>query len=311
MRVAPLGKDGCIQQRRNFYNRSLGETMKAIVIQRFGGPEVLKLQEVADPQPQPDEVLVRVQAVGVNFADVMMAQGGYPGTPAPPVIAGREFAGVVEGSGERVMGYTQLGGFAEKIAAPRTLLWPQPMGWSAPEAAAFPVNYFTAYLAYWEAGLLDPAADGRRPRVLIHAVAGGVGTAAVEIGKVLGVETYGTSSSDQKLARVKEVGLNHAINYKQADYEKVIAELTGGEGVDAVFEMLGGEQTARSLRCLRDFGRVILYGTATGQQPKFDTRAMYAKASSAHGLWLSRLSLKENIMRPAWEHLSQWINEGK
>jgi len=311
MRVAPLGKEGCIQQRCNFYNRSLGETMKAIVIQRFGGPEVLKLQEVADPQPQPDEVLVRVQAVGVNFADVMMAQGGYPGTPAPPVIAGREFAGVVEGSGERVMGYTQLGGFAEKIAAPRTLLWPQPMGWSAPEAAAFPVNYFTAYLAYWEAGLLDPAADGRRPRVLIHAVAGGVGTAAVEIGKVLGVETYGTSSSDQKLARVKEVGLNHAINYKQTDYEKVIAELTGGEGVDAVFEMLGGEHTGKSLRCLRDFGRVILYGTATGQQPKFDTRSMYAKASSAHGLWLSKLSLKQNIMHPAWERMSQWIEEGK
>ncbi len=285
--------------------------MKGIVIERFGGPEVLKLQEVADPQPKPGEVLVRVQAAGVNFADVMMAQGGYPGTPPPPVIAGREFAGVEEGTSERVMGYTQMGGFAEKIAAPRNLLWPWPMGWSAPEAAAFPVNYFTAYLAYWEAGLLEAAPDGRRPRVLIHAAAGGVGTAAVQIGKILGAETYGTSSSDEKLARVKELGLDHGINYKQADYEKVIAELTGGEGVDAVFEMLGGEHTARSLRCLRDFGRVILYGTATGQQPKFDTRSMYAKSSSVHGLWLSKLSLKENIMRPAWERLSGWIKEGK
>ena len=285
--------------------------MKAIVITRFGGPEVLKVQEVAEPRPQAGEALVQVQAAGVNFADVMMAQGGYPGTPAPPVIAGREFAGVVEGSGERVMGYTQMGGFAEKIAAPRSLLWPQPAGWSTPEAAAFPVNYFTAYLAYFEAGLLDGARDGRRPRVLIHAVAGGVGTAAVEIGKILGVEMYGTSSSDQKLARVKELGLDHGINYRQADYEKVIAEQTGGEGVDAVFEMLGGEHTGKSQRCVRDFGRVILYGTATGQQPKFDTRAMYAKASSAHGLWLSKLSLKENIMRPAWERISQWIKEGK
>ena len=285
--------------------------MKAIVIQRFGGPEVLKLQEVAEPQPEAGEVLVKVQAAGVNFADVMMAQGGYPGTPAPPVIAGREFAGLVEGTGERVMGYTQMGGFAEKIVAPRRLLWPQPMGWSAAEAAAFPVNYFTAYLAYWEAGLLEPARDGRRPRVLIHAVAGGVGTAAVEIGKILGVETYGTSSSDEKLARVKELGLDQGINYKQRDYEKAIAELTGGEGVEAVFEMLGGEHTGKSQRCLRDFGRVILYGTATGQQPRFDTRSMYAKASSAHGLWLSRLSLKENIMQPAWERLSGWIKDGK
>lgn len=285
--------------------------MKGIVIQRFGGPEVLKLQEVADPNTKPGEVLVQVQAAGVNFADVMMAQGGYPGTPPPPVIAGREFAGVVEDSGERVMGYTQMGGFAEKIAAPRNLLWPQPPGWSAPEAAAFPVNYFTAYLAYWEAGLLEPAPDRRRARVLIHAVAGGVGTAAVQIGKILGVETYGTSSSNEKLARVKELGLDHGINYRQTDYEKAIAELTVGEGVDAVFEMLGGEHTAKSLRCLRDFGKVILYGTATGQQPKFDTRAMYAKSSSVHGLWLSRLSLKENVMRPAWKRLSGWIKEGK
>ncbi|MGE5205016.1 MAG: quinone oxidoreductase family protein [Chlamydiota bacterium] len=285
--------------------------MKAIVIQRFGGPEVLKLQEVADPQPGTGEVLVGVQAAGVNFADVMMAQGGYPGTPAPPVIAGREFAGVLEGSGERVMGYTQMGGFAERIAAPRQLLWPQPTGWSAPEAAAFPVNYFTAYLAYWKAGLLKPAPEAGRPRVLIHAVAGGVGTAAVQMGKILGVETYGTSSSDDKLARVKELGLDHGINYKQVDYEKAIAELTGGEGVDAVFEMLGGEHTAKSLRCLRDFGRVILYGTATGQQPKFDTRAMYAKGSSVHGLWLSKLSLKANVMRPAWEQMSGWIKEGR
>src|SRR5512146_991706 len=162
------GKDGFIHCCLSFYNHR-GEAMKAIVIQRFGGPEVLKLQEVADPQPQPGEVLVRVQAAGVNFADVMMAQGGYPGTPAPPVIAGREFAGVVEGSGERVMGYTQMSGFAEKVAAPRQLLWPQPTGWSAPEAAAFPVNYFTAYLAYWKAGLLEATTDGDHRRVLIHA----------------------------------------------------------------------------------------------------------------------------------------------
>jgi NADPH2:quinone reductase len=209
------------------------------------------------------------------------------------------------------MGYTQMGGFAERIAAPRSLLWPQPMGWSAPEAAAFPVNYFTAYLAYWKAGLLDQPPAGSRPRVLIHAVAGGVGTAAVEVGKILGVETYGTASSDDKLARVKELGLDHPINYKQVDYEKAVAELTGGEGVDAVFEMLGGEHTAKSLRCLRDFGRVIIYGTATGQQPKFDTRSMYAKGSSVHGLWLSKLSQKPEIMRPAWERMSQWIQEGR
>src|SRR5919204_573537 len=178
------------------YNLLLNHDMKAIVIQRFGGPEVLQLREVDDPRPAASDAIVKVEAAGVNFADIIIARGGYPGTPPPPVVAGREFAGVVQGSGERVMGYTQMGGFAEKIAAHRELLWPQPAGWSASESAAFPVNYFTAYLAYWKAGLVETSKTKRRARVLIHAVAGGVGTAAVEIGKILGIEMYGTSSSD-------------------------------------------------------------------------------------------------------------------
>ncbi|HZR32503.1 MAG TPA: NADPH:quinone oxidoreductase family protein [Terriglobales bacterium] len=285
-------------------------TMKAIVITRFGGPEVLEVKDVPQPVPGAGEVLVQVQAAGVNFADIMTAQRSYPGTPPAPLVAGREFAGTIAGSGERVMGYAQWGAFAEFIATRRELLWPQPMGWSPEEAAAFPVNYFTAYLAYWKASLLDEATADLRPRVLIHAAAGGVGTAAVEIGKILNLEMYGTSSSEEKLAKVKELGLQHGINYKQTDYEQAIKELTNGEGVDAVFEMLGGEHTAKGLRCLRDFGRVILYGTATGQQPKFDTASMYAKSSSVHGLWLSRLALKPEIMRSAWERLSKWIAEG-
>src|SRR5438309_957590 len=285
--------------------------MKAIVITRFGGPEVLELKDVPQPVPAEGEVLVQVQAAGVNFADIMTAQRSYPGTPPAPLVAGREFAGTIVGTGERVMGYAQWGAFAEFIAAPRQLLWPQPMGWSPEEAAAFPVNYFTAYLAYWKASLLDEATSDVRPRVLIHAAAGGVGTAAIEIGKILNLEMYGTSSSEEKLAKVKELGLQHGINYKQDDYEHAIKELTNGEGVDAVFEMLGGEHTAKSLRCLRDFGRVILYGTATGTQPKLDVRALYAKSASVQGLWLTYLSQKPEIMGPAWQQLSAWIQERK
>jgi NADPH2:quinone reductase len=148
-------------------------------------------------------------------------------------------------------------------------------------------------------------------RVLIHAVAGGVGTAAVQIGKILGVEMYGTSSSDEKLAKVKGLGLQHVINYKRQDYEEVVKSLTRGEGVDAVFEMLGGEHTAKSLRCLRDFGRVIQYGTATGKPPQLDIRAMYAKSASMQGLWLTYLSQKREIMEPAWKQLSEWIEQRK
>src|SRR6202167_4997926 len=284
--------------------------MKALMITSLSGPNALAIQDTAEPVLKPGQTLVRVAAGGVNFADFMTAQGGYPGTPAPPLIAGREFAGVEENSGGRVMGYTQWAAFAEKTAAYSHMLWGVPGHWTDEQAAAFPVNYFTAYLAYWQAGLTQPLAN-RTPRVLIHAVAGGVGTAAVQIGRILGVEMYGTSSSDEKLARVKELGLQHGINYKRHDYEEVVKNLTLGEGMDAVFEMLGGEHTAKSLRCLRDFGRVIQYGTATGKQPQLDVRALYAKSASIQGLWLTYLSQKPEIMNPAWIRLSEWIAQRK
>src|SRR5579864_219580 len=286
--------------------------MKAIVISRLGGPEVLEVRDVPDPAPSPEHEFVRVQAGGLNFADFMTAQGGYPGTPKPPLIAGREFCGTREGDGRLVMGYTQWAAFAERVAARAELLWPVPANWTAEEGAAFPVNYFTAYFAYWKAGLIDRAQPdtGAVPRVLIHAVAGGVGTAAVQIGKLLGVEMYGTSSSDEKLARVEELGLQHGINYKRRDYEEAIKDLTHGEGVDAVFEMLGGEHTAKSARCVGDFGRVIVYGSATGQKSELDTRLLYAKGASVHGLWLTYLSGNKVLMNQAWKQLSAWTSGG-
>jgi NADPH2:quinone reductase len=285
--------------------------MKALVITSLSGPDALAIQEATEPTLKAGQTLVRVAAGGLNFADFMTAQGGYPGTPAPPLIAGREFAGVEESSGRRVMGYIQWGAFAEKVAAYTNMLWPVPEAWTDEQAAAFPVNYFTAYLGYWQAGMTQPPSAGRAHRALIHAVAGGVGTAAVQIGRILGVEMYGTSSSDEKLARVKELGLHNGINYKQSDYEEVVKSLTHSEGVDVVFEMLGGEHTAKSLRCLRDFGRVIQYGTATGKPPQLDMRALYAKSACLQGLWLTYLSQKREIMEPAWKQLSEWIAEGK
>jgi NADPH2:quinone reductase len=294
--------------------------MKALVLTKLTGPDALSVQDVAEPTVKAGQTLVRVHAVGLNFADLMTTKGGYPGTPPPPLVVGREFAGVEEGSGRRVMGYTQWGAFAEKTAAYSNMLFPVPDQWTDEQAAAFPVNFFTAYLGYWQAGMTPGAVWGQppsavqrsaAPRVLIHAVAGGVGTAAVQIGRLLGVDMCGTSSSDEKLARVKELGLQHGINYKRHDYEETVKNLTHGEGVDAVFEMLGGEHTAKSLRCVRDFGRVIQYGTATGKTPQIDLRAMYAKSASVQGLWLTYLSQKREIMEPAWQQLSAWIGEGK
>ncbi len=282
--------------------------MKALVISGFGGPEVLEVKDVPEPHPAPEQAVVQVEAGGLNFADLLTAQGGYAGTPKPPLVAGREFAGKETASGRRVMGYTQWAAFAEKTVAYRPLLWPVPEDWNSEQAAAFPVNFFTAYFAYWKAGLLEKPAG---TRVLIHAVAGGVGTAAVQIGKILGIEMYGTSSSEEKLARVGELGLQHGINYKRLDYQEAIKELTRGEGVDAVFEMLGGEHVTKSAKCLREFGRVIVYGAASGQPPMIDTRVLYAKGASVHGLWLTYLSQNRPLMESAWKHLSEWLGAGR
>src|SRR5437660_2630916 len=178
--------------------------MKALVITRLAGPDALVVQDVPEPAPKAGQTLVRVAAGGMNFADLMTTTGGYPGTPAPPFVAGREFSGTEVSSGRRVMGYAQWGAFAEKVAAYSNLLWPVPDHFSDEQAAAFPVNFFTAYLLYWQAGMTQPPEVGvaksiwEQPlsavqrteappsnhtrRVLIHAVAGGVGTAAVQIG---------------------------------------------------------------------------------------------------------------------------------
>lgn len=299
-----------------FYVRS--ESMKAMLVTSFTGPDGLQLQEVPDPATHPGQVIVNVEAVGLNFADVLGAMGKYPGGPEPPYICGREFAGTVEGTGERVMGYTQYGACAEKIAMNRNLLFPAPPQWRPELCAAFPVNFLTAWLAYWEAGLLranpnDPSPIGNhaKKRVLIHAAAGGVGTAAIQIGNLLGIETFGTASTDEKLEAARQLGLTHGINYSREDYEVRVKELTDGEGVDAVLDSLAGEHTGKSLRCCGFLGRVILFGSASGERPKFDVMAMYNKSASVHGLWLSKLASNTALINSALESMRPWIAEGK
>src|SRR5246127_1504169 len=149
--------------------------MKALMITSLSGPDALVVQEATKPVLKAGQTLVRVTAGGLNFADFMTAQGGYPGTPPPPLIAGREFAGVEESSRRRVMGYIQWGAFAERVAAYPHMIWPVPEHWTDEQAAAFPVNYFTAYLGYWQARMTMPPTAGRTHRVLIHAAAGGGG----------------------------------------------------------------------------------------------------------------------------------------
>ncbi len=292
--------------------------MKAIVATAFNGPDSLDFQQVPDPTPGKHEVIVHIEACGVNFADALHSLGKYPGGAHPPYICGREFSGRRDDTGELVMGYAQHGAFAEKIAVNTRMIWPVPKGWNAIQAAAFPVNFFTAWLLYWKGGLIKDADTSspirqtqRRKRVLIHAAAGGVGTACVQLGKHFGVEMFGTASAPEKIAKLQDMGLDHPINYAHEDYEQRVAELTNGEGVDAVFDSLGGEHTAKSLRCCGFLGRVILFGNASGDRPKFDTLAMYNQSLSAHGLWLSKLAAQHELIARALAEMTPLIQSGR
>lgn len=296
--------------------------MHAIIVNRRGGPETLEYKDVSAPEPDTmqDEVLIDVKAAGVNFADTMQTQGTYPTGPRPPFTPGLEFAGVIHGSDERVMGFCTpelgRGSYASRLVARRSQLFPVPDDWTYAEAAAFPINYFTAYFAYWMAGYTTPSpspapatAVNQDRNVLIHAVAGGVGTAAVQIGRMLSVEMYGTSSSDEKLSHARALGLDHAINYKRVDYEQEINRLTNGVGVNAVFEMLGGEHTAKSTRCLSEFGKLIIYGTATGAPPQFDFMSMFQRNAKVQALWLTPIARHPSLMREAWQRMMEWAKD--
>ena len=280
--------------------------MRAIVVAQQGGPEVMQLQDVPEPQPNPGDVVVRVEAAALNFADAMMAMGAYPGGPQPPYTAGLEYAGTIEGSQRRVMGFAAGGGaFAERVAAHPAMLLDIPANWSAAEGAAFPVNFLTAYFAYYMADV-KPG-----DRVLIHAVAGGVGTAAVQLGKIFEADMWGTSSSNEKLERARALGLQHPINYTDSDYEQVIREQTKGKGVNVVFEMLGGEHTVKSARCLSHLGQMVVYGSATGKLPTFDFLTLFSKNASVHNLWLSPMAAERELMQMAIADLFQWAAEGR
>lgn len=224
--------------------------MRAVVITRHGGPEVLEVQERPDPVAGPGEVVVEVRAAGVNFADVMARLGLYPDAPKPPSVVGYEVAGVVEGAGERVLCGTRFGGYAEKVAVARENLVPLPEDWSFAEGAALAVNYATAYAALIRYGNLQ-----RGERVLLHAAAGGVGIAATQIAKHAGAEIYGTASP-HKHARIAEIGVDHPLDYTRKGWARGVPKL------DIVLDALGGRSFRRSYSMLRAGGRLVCFGAS-------------------------------------------------
>jgi NADPH2:quinone reductase len=264
--------------------------MRAIELTGYGGADVLEPVERERPEPDEGEVLVAVEAAGLNFADVMARRGLYPGTPDTPYVPGMEAAGRVVAApgtdheaGDRVVAMVGHGGYAEYVLAEPTALFPVPEGMAFAEAAGFPVQYLTAHCCLFAWGGLD--AD---ERVLVHAAAGGVGTAAVQLASRAGAAVFGTASRAEKLELAAELGCDHPLNYEEADFADRVAELTDGAGVDLVLDGVGGETFDRSLDALAHFGRVVAYGVASGVPPSVETPELLFSNHSVLGFHLGR-----------------------
>jgi NADPH:quinone reductase-like Zn-dependent oxidoreductase len=240
--------------------------MRAIWITKPAGPDGLEVRETADPEPGPGQVRIRVSAAGLNFAEVMAAQGLYPDAPKPPCVVGYEVAGVVDALGDgveapaiyqRVLAMTRFGGHADTVCVPVEHALAIPDAMSFEVAAAIPVNYLTAYHMLFRVACVRPG-----ERVLVHMAAGGVGTALLQLCRTVdGVEVFGTASA-AKHEVLRAEGCTHPIDYRATDYAAEIRRLTGGEGVDIVLDPLGGNDWRKGLKLLRPFGRLVAYGFA-------------------------------------------------
>ncbi len=240
--------------------------MRAVFVTRRGGPEVLEVRELPDPEPGPGQVRVDVRAAGVNFADVMARLGLYPDAPPLPAVVGYEVAGVVDavgpgvGSpapGDRVLALVRFGGQAEKVVLPAGHALPMPGDMTFEQGAALPVNYLTAYHALFRVGGLGP---GRS--VLVHMAGGGVGLAVLQLCRTVpGVTVLGTASAS-KHAVLRDEGCAHPIDYRSRDYAEEVRRVTGGRGVDLVLDPLGGADWRRGYRLLRPGGMLVAYGFA-------------------------------------------------
>ncbi|MBM3940977.1 MAG: zinc-binding dehydrogenase [SAR202 cluster bacterium] len=248
--------------------------MKAIRYHEFGGPDVLQLDEIAKPEPGPNEVLVKVAAIGVNFSEIGRRAGKFPLMPGQslPMTPGYECAGVVEhvGSGvpptsfkpgDRVLARAIANTYAEYVAAPAASLYQIPPTLSFNDAATLSGAFTTAWAAVVLAGKVQ-----KGETVLVQAAASGVAIAVVQLAKHAGATVIGTASSDEKLAWAKQYGLDHGINYVTHDFMAEAKGLTGGKGVDVIIDGVGGDVFLKGLKTLRVGGRMVVYGVAGGKR---------------------------------------------
>lgn len=289
--------------------------MKAIRIHELGGPEVLRLEDVETPTPKEGEVLIKVAAAGVNYADLAQRQGTYLTRTRTPLIMGAEVAGTIAALGSgitspavgtRVVAFGN-GGYAEYTVASANTVIPIPDNLAFPQAAAFPVQGLTAYQL-----LRESAHIGSGESVLVHAAAGGVGTLAIQLAKLMGAGTViGTASNATKLDLVRSLGADTTINYTESNWVEQVKNATGGRGADIILEMVGGDIAEKSLQCLAPFGRMVVFGAASGQVTQFSGIQLMYKNQSIIGYWLTAWLSRPDRIAVAAQELMQYLAQGK
>ena len=288
--------------------------MKAVRIHETGGPEVLRLEEVDIPMPGQGEVLIKIAAAGINYADLAQRRGTYLTRTRTPMTLGFEVAGTIEALGPgvstppvgtRIVAFAN-GGYAEYAIAGANTVVPIPESLDFVHAAAFPVQGLTAYLTLRESAHLQSGES-----VLVHAAAGGVGTLAVQLARLMGAgKVIGTASSEQKLDLVRRLGADAAINYTQEDWVEQVKQATADRGVDIILEVAGGSIAQQSLRCLAPFGRLVVVGAASGERPEFSGVQLMTKNLSVIGFWLTSWLSRPDKIAAAIIELMQYLASG-
>ena len=272
--------------------------MRAVIVREPGGVEVLEQREVADPEPRDGELLVRVKAAGVNRADVLQRRGRYPApADAPQDILGLEFAGEVEACGravsrfrpgDRVMGVVGGGACAERLVIHERAALPVPRGLGFAEAAAIPEAFLTAFDAALLQGALEPG-----NWLLVHAVGSGVGTAAVQLARLVNARTVGTARSEEKIARARGLGLDVGLVLDKPLFADEVKRRTGGPGADVVLDLVGGAYLEENLRAMAPLGRQIVVGLVAGSSASLSLGLLLAKRLTLRGTVMRSRSLEE------------------
>jgi NADPH2:quinone reductase len=256
--------------------------MRAVVIREFGGPEVLRLEEVPQPAAAPGQVLIRVARAGLNFADTHQRRNSYLATPSLPLVPGAEVAGTREDTGERVVALLDGGGYAQYAVAPADRVVPIPAGLDDATALALLLQGLTAWHLYRTVGRVAPGES-----VVVHAAAGGVGSLAVQLGRPMGAgRVIATASSEDKRELARELGADVAIDGAPDGLRERLLEANHGGPVDVVFEMAGGPVFEESLAALAPFGRLVVYGIASQEQNQVATGRLMRGSTAVVGFWL-------------------------